>query len=47
MTPPKRTSRKVSARVRKPLTAERRGRFWQSVVEALRVHARAMTGGNP
>ena len=47
----RRTSRKaspcLSARVRKPLSLEQRGRFWQSVGEALRAQARAKTGGNP
>ena len=42
-----RTPHPTGARFRKPLTLEQRGRFWQSVVEALCVHARAMTGGTP
>ena len=55
MTIPKRTRNKCeashlqepSARIRKPLALEQRGRFWQSVGEALRAQARAKAGGKP
>ena len=51
MTPPKRTGRRVTPRpnirARKSLTGEQRGRFWQSVAEALRAQARAKSEVNP
>ena len=51
MTPPKRTSRRVtpwpSTQARKSLTVEQRGRFWQSVSDALKARNRAKSEVNP
>lgn len=51
MTPPKRTGRRVtpwpSTRARKSLTVEQRGRFWQSVSDALKAQAREKSEVNP
>lgn len=49
MTHPKQTRQKHRAATmnpRKRLTLEQRGRFWQSVGEALRAQARARAQGN-